>query len=683
MALQLRRGTNAERLAMTPVNGELIFVTDYELVTTSVTSINTTTDTLTTTAAHGLSVNQQVKYIGATLNGLTKDQVYFVKTAPTITDFTLSTSLGGGTLDITGSFTVPLVFAKTPTTAAGVPLAKDVAVLWIGDGVTVGGVIAARLYLDDLIDVEITSPGEGNTFYYDATTGLWKNTSIITIDDVAGNVTLSGDLAVNGGDITTNVGSGGIANLYNSNAIGTINIGNSVVTAVNIGNVSSGKVFAKTPLFETNSNATIGGDLEVTGGDITTSVGSGGIANLYNSSAIGTINIGNSVVTEVNIGNQANSSKVQIKSPTIVGANATQDVFNTVATTVNAFGAATTALNIGPTASGTTTIGYNAKILNDLTVTGTNINTGVTDTIISIDAVVATDDVARSSLTLKSTSTGTPAIGMGTGINFVGQTAVSNFENAGFIVVESTDITPTSEDFKMKFGLMQAGGTYTTKMDLDSAGNLQIDGDLQIDGGDITTTSANGNLFNATATTVNIGDGATSQVNIGNYGSGTVNIKSQSLLQNDLGGAISTTFNLFNTITTDLNIGGAATTVDIGAAGGTTTIAGNLNVGVTLQTASSENITSGSISLNKAITKFPTTGVNTSTLADGNDGQFKTLVRTGASNSMAVTVSSAGWNGGSSGTINFGDQGDTCLLQFVSGYGWCAVGVGWKQPTFS
>ena len=102
MALQLRRGTNAERLAMTPVNGELIFVTDYELVTTSVTSINTTTETLTTTAAHGLSVNQQVKYIGATLNGLTKDQVYFVKTAPTITTFTLSTTSGGSTLNIQG-----------------------------------------------------------------------------------------------------------------------------------------------------------------------------------------------------------------------------------------------------------------------------------------------------------------------------------------------------------------------------------------------------------------------------------------------------------------------------------------------------------------------------------------------------------------------------------------------------
>jgi hypothetical protein len=525
MALQLRRGTNAERLAMTPLIGELIYVTDYELVTLSVTAINAGTDTLTA-VAHGLAVNQQIKFQDANLNGLTLNQVYFVKAVPTSDTFTLSLTLGGGIVDITGTFTIPLIFAKTPTNAAGAPLGTNSTPLWVGDGVTVGGIVAASLNLDDLLDVDITSLAEGNSFYYDATTGFWRNTNIINVNDVTNNVTLLGDL----------------------------------------------------------------------------------------------------------------------------------------------------------------------------TVTGTNINTGVTDSIISIDAVVATDNLARASLTLKSTTTGTPATGMGTAINFVGQTAVSNFENAGFISVVSTDITPTDEDFSMRFGLMQAGGTYTTKMDLDSAGNLQIDGDLTVTGGDITTTSATGNLFNATATTVNIGgaattmsignaagtvtipgnltingtttninttnllvedknitigdvatptdvtaagggitllgltnktitwnnatdgwefnqpikvtgdivtsgdlavnggditttqaignlfnttantvnigDGATTQVNIGNYTSGTVNIKSQSLLQNDLGPpGVSTTFNLFNTITTDLNIGGAATAVDIGStASGTTTI---------------------------------------------------------------------------------------------------------------
>jgi len=112
------------------------------------------------------------------------------------------------------------------------------------------------------------------------------------------------------------------------------------------------------------AQAILPGDLAVNGGDISTLPG--GIANLYNNNAVDTINIGNSVVTEVNIGNSLNSSRVQIKSPTIVGALATQAVFDTVATTVNAFGAAT-AVNIGA-ATGVTTIEH------DLTVNGGNIN---------------------------------------------------------------------------------------------------------------------------------------------------------------------------------------------------------------------------------------------------------------------------------------------------------------------
>jgi hypothetical protein len=286
-------------------------------------------------------------------------------------------------------------------------------------------------------------------------TGLNTTTPAAQLD-VNGNAIVGSDLAVNGGDITTTSTTG---NLFNTNAT-TVNIGNAATTEVNLGNASTGRVHVLSPSFEADGNATITLDLAVNGGDITTTATT---AQLFNTNAT-TVNIGDAATTEVNLGNTG-SGRVQIKSPTIVGANTTQTVFNTVATTVNAFGAST-ATAIGSTASGTTTIGFNAT----------------------------------------------------------------------------------------------------------------VNGDLAVNGGDITTTQTTGNLFNATATTVNIGDGATSQVNIGNHPSGTVNIKSQSLLQNDLGGA-STTFNLFNTITTDLNIGGAATTVDIGANSGTMTIGNPTVVG--------------------------------------------------------------------------------------------------------
>lgn len=154
--------------------------------------------------------------------------------------------------------------------------------------------------------------------------------------------TLPGDLAVNGGDVTTTATN---ASLFNSNATTVYAFG--AATTVALGN-ASGIVYTE-------------GDLQVQGGDITTPQVTG---NLFNTNAT-TVNIGNAATIEVNLGN-AGAGRVQVKSPTIVGANSTQAVFNTVATTVNAFGAAT-AINMGAS-TGTTTIGH------DLTVNGGNIN---------------------------------------------------------------------------------------------------------------------------------------------------------------------------------------------------------------------------------------------------------------------------------------------------------------------
>ena len=112
----------------------------------------------------------------------------------------------------------------------------------------------------------------------------------------------------------------------------------------------------------TTGNIVTAGDLAVNGGDITTTAT--GTANLFNSSVIDTVNIGNSVTTEVNIGGFS-TGQVQIKPTSIVGAQATQNVFNTIATTVNAFGAATT-VSIGAN-TGTTTIN-NSLVADDISV---------------------------------------------------------------------------------------------------------------------------------------------------------------------------------------------------------------------------------------------------------------------------------------------------------------------------
>ncbi len=115
-----------------------------------------------------------------------------------------------------------------------------------------------------------------------------------------------------------------------------------------------------------------------------------------------------------------------------------------------------------------------------------------------------------------------------------------------------------------------------------STANVVIDNDLQIKGGDLTTNQTTFNLLNSTATTVNA-FGAATTLEIG-AATGTTNINNNLDVDGDVnidGGdlTVSTaTFNLANANATTVNAFGAATTVEIGAATGTTNINNNLDV---------------------------------------------------------------------------------------------------------
>jgi hypothetical protein len=254
---------------------------------------------------------------------------------------------------------------------------------------------------------------------------------------------------------------------------------------------------------------------------------------------------------------------------------------------------------------GTTAItlsGANVTVAGDLTVTGTNITTGVTDSAISVDLTTSVTNLPISALTLKTTSTGTPAVGIGTAINFVGQTAVSNFENAGFIAVAATDITPTSEDFRMRFGLMAAGSTYTTVMDLDSLGNLQIDGTFQVDGDQIKNSSGTTIItFDVSSETELAGDlqikgnkirndSGNDTITMATGATGLVTLSGDLQVNGDDLTTTQTTFNLLNTTATTVNAFGAATTVSIGNAAGTVTIPGNLTINGTTTNINTTNL---------------------------------------------------------------------------------------------
>ena len=113
-------------------------------------------------------------------------------------------------------------------------------------------------------------------------------------------------------------------------------------------------------------------------------------------------------------------------------------------------------------------------------------------------------------------------------------------------------------------------------------GNVDIDNDLNVDGGDLTTNQTTFNLLNANATTVNFA-GAGTDIQIG-AATGTTNVNNNLVVDLDLqvkGGDLTTdqtTFNLLNGTATTINFGGAGTDIQIGAATGTTNINNNLDV---------------------------------------------------------------------------------------------------------
>jgi hypothetical protein len=125
----------------------------------------------------------------------------------------------------------------------------------------------------------------------------------------------------------------------------------------------------------------------------------------------------------------------------------------------------------------------NATLTGDLTVTGQEITAGSAGEIIVTREVGATASVF-SPLTLRMTSTGTPAAGTGTSLEFQTETAVGVNTTAGIIQLRSTDVTPGSESFNMNFRVRSAG-VEQERMQLDNAGNLQIDGDLTVTGNEI------------------------------------------------------------------------------------------------------------------------------------------------------------------------------------------------------
>ena len=106
--------------------------------------------------------------------------------------------------------------------------------------------------------------------------------------------------------------------------------------------------------------------------------------------------------------------------------------------------------------------------------------------------------------------------------------------------------------------------------------------------------------------------------------------------------------------------------------GGTTITVSEVNKRLQPFNNSQEDLASaGVISLATTVSYFSTAGAETATLADGAEGQIKTLICTSYVGNMVVTVATAGWQTSGSGTITFGADGRACTLQYVQGAWYC------------
>jgi len=118
-----------------------------------------------------------------------------------------------------------------------------------------------------------------------------------------------------------------------------------------------------------------------------------------------------------------------------------------------------------------------------------------TQTITTDSATTAADIPV---LTLRATSTGTPAAGIGPSIEFESETAAGgpgNIEIGGLIASEATDVGGATEDFDFVFSTMAGGTAAAERMRIASTGIVTapvFSGDLTIDGSAFVTVDTAG-----------------------------------------------------------------------------------------------------------------------------------------------------------------------------------------------
>jgi hypothetical protein len=426
---------------------------------------------------------------------------------------------------------------------------------------------------------------------------------------IRNNTVVTGDLTVNGGDITS---AAATFNLLNTD-VGTINLGGAAST-VNIG-FTNGSTNIR-------HNAHIFGVLTVGSADSTVStiesadtsfyLANTTAENLYMGGAATVVEIGSTTgTTSINNdlavdGAATFEQDVLIKGGDLTTNQSTFNLVSTTASTVNFAGAAT-AVNIG-SADGSTVVKNNLQVDKDVEIRGGDLTTNQS-TFNLVNGNATTVNFAGGANTVNIAAPGS-ATNIAGALNVTGVTNVSNHILP--TVNEAYDLGSSTNRFR---DLYLSGNT----IDL-NGGTISYDGtSFNFQGGtnvgqSVDTDSQTFDLLNSIATTINFGGDATT-INLGAF-SGSTNIRNNLAVagQITLGSSDSSTstldvtdtsFFLANSTAETIYFGGAATSVNIGAVGGTTTL--NTGITVTGDTLLESDLT---VNGNLTLTSLNTTGEN-------------------------------------------------------------------------
>jgi hypothetical protein len=299
------------------------------------------------------------------------------------------------------------------------------------------------------------------------------------------NATFSGDIAVNGGDITT---TSGIFNFLPSNAT-TVNLG-AASTVTNIG-TSAGTVNVGV--------LTSSGTINANGGTIATSQTTAVLlnttattVNAFGAATITNIGAGNGTITlgGTTSANTLNATgTINANGGTIATNQTTATLLNTTATTVNAFGASTST-NIGA-GNGTVTIG-GTTATNTLTATGTiNANNGI---IATNQSTASLYNVTATTVNLAGSAT---TLNIATGVMTSGTVNVATNNTSGTITIGASSSTTIIQGNLIVNGLSTTVNSTTINVD---DLNINVAADIATaaaaDGGGLTVGSGLGITMN-------------------------------------------------------------------------------------------------------------------------------------------------------------------------------------------